>query len=54
MQNVIRELPGCAPQAAVTNEQTSLWGAFSSSFGSNEVNNYGGEIGLRVSFFKFL
>jgi len=32
------------------NEQTSLWGAFSSSFGSNEADNYGGEIGLRVSF----
>ncbi len=31
-------------------ERTSLWGSFSSGFGSDEVNNYGGAIGLRVSF----
>lgn len=31
-------------------ERTSLWGSFSSSFGSDEANNYGGAIGLHVSF----
>ena len=32
------------------NDRTSLWGSFSSSFGSDEFDNYGGEIGLRISF----
>jgi outer membrane lipase/esterase len=32
------------------NETTSLWGSFSSSFGAEDFNNYGGEIGLRISF----
>jgi len=32
------------------NETTTLWGAFSSNFGADEADSYGGEIGLRISF----
>lgn len=32
------------------NGKTSLWGSVSSRLGSDEVNSYGGEIGLRISF----
>lgn len=32
------------------NETTTLWGAFSSHFGADEAESYGGEIGLRISF----
>jgi outer membrane lipase/esterase len=32
------------------NEKTSIWGAVASSFGTDEIDNYGGEIGLRMSF----
>lgn len=32
------------------NDRAMLWGSFSNSFGSDECTNYGGEIGLRVSF----
>jgi outer membrane lipase/esterase len=27
-----------------------LWGAFSEAFGNSEIVNYGGELGLRISF----
>ena len=32
------------------NKTTSIWGSFSSSFGAEDFNNYGGEIGLQISF----
>lgn len=32
------------------NDKTLLWGAFSEVFGASENKNYGGEIGLRMSF----
>jgi len=32
------------------NQRTMIWGSFSEVFGSSEMTNYGGELGLRISF----
>jgi outer membrane lipase/esterase len=32
------------------NQKTMIWGSFSEVFGSSEMTNYGGELGLRISF----